>query len=100
MAACDAYNSPIEYFLDWEFIRGTVCAFADQIGVSLTFLMIFGIVYLSLYKASGSVVVPTATFMLLAPLLVGLLPWIAIQVAWVIELLMLGIAGMVLWRNL
>jgi len=91
---CGAYpNHPIEYWLDFRFVDGTVCAFGDQIGVSVTMLMFFGVTFLALYQSTNSVLVPVAVLIVLAPLVVALLPAIGFQFATVVMVLGLAVVG-------
>ena len=95
---CGAYpNSPIEYFLNWRFIDGVTCTFGDQIGVGVTMLLFFMMTGLGLYQASGSVLVPIAALIILAPLTMALLPAIGFQFTIVIIFVGLAGAGMYLY---
>lgn len=97
---CGAFpESPIEYFLNWRFVDGVVCAFGDAIGVGVTMLMFFGITGLGLYQASGSVLVPIGALIILAPLTMALLPAIGFQFAAVVMILAIAGGGMYLYIN-
>lgn len=96
--ACGAYPKyPLDYWLEWRFVDGTVCTFGDQIGVSVTMLMFFGITFLALYQASGSVVVPLAALIVIAPATMVLLPAIGVQFAVVVMILAIAGAGTYLY---
>ena len=96
--ACGAYpRYPLDYFLEWRFVDGAVCTFGDQIGVSVTMLMFFGITFLALYQASGSVVVPLAALIVIAPATMVLLPAIGVQFVVVVMVLAIASAGTYLY---
>lgn len=93
--ACGAYpESPIQYFLEWRVLDGVVCTFGDQIGVGVTMLIFFGVTFLVLYQASGSIMVPVGAIIVLAPVVMTLLPAVGVQFVAVITIVMLAVAGM------
>jgi len=101
MGACGAYpGDPMQYWVNFRFIDGVVCVFGDQIGVGVTMLLFFGITFLNLYKASGSVMLPVGVMILLAPLVVVLLPAIGTNFAIIIVLISLSLAGLYLYLKL
>lgn len=92
--ACGAYPSdPLQYWLEWRFMDGTVCTFGDKIGVAVTILFFFGITFLVLYQATGSVAVPIGALIVLAPVTFLLLPAIGVTFAAVIVILAIAAAG-------
>lgn len=93
--ACGTYpDQPIKYWFDFRFVDGAVCTFGDAIGVGLTMLVFFGVTFLVLYHASGSVMVPTAVVIVLAPVLMTLLPALGVQFLVVVIVLSIAAAGM------
>jgi len=90
---------PLEYFLDWAFVDGTVCTFGDKIGVGATILLFFGITFFSLYGATDSVLVPIAVLIVMAPVTVAVIPAIGVQFAVVVIILSLATVGMQLYRS-
>jgi len=93
--ACGAYpNDPLQYWLEWRFMDGVVCAFGDQIGVMVTMLLFFGVTFLVLYAASRSVMVPVGVLIVLAPAVSGLLPAIGVQFTMVVMVIMIAVGGM------
>jgi len=97
MACGTSPTSPLEYWLDWAFVDGTVCTFGDKIGVGVTMLLFFGITFFALYGATDSVMVPLGVLIVLAPITVAVIPVIGAQFALVIILLALAAAGMMLF---
>lgn len=91
---CGQYpDHPIRYWLNWDFVDGAVCVYGDQIGVSVTMLLFFGVTFLTLYQSTGSVLVPVGVLVVLAPLVVVLLPAVGLQFASVILILGLAVVG-------
>lgn len=92
--ACGKYpDHPINYWLEFDFMDGVVCTYGDQIGVSVTMLIFFGVSFLALYQATDSVMVPVAVLIVLAPLVMGLLPAVGFQFAVIVVALGLAIIG-------
>jgi len=92
-------TSPLEYWLDWAFVDGTVCTFGDKIGVSVTMLLFFGITFFALYGATDSIMVPVAVLIVLAPITVAVIPVIGMRFALIIIILALAAAGMQLYMS-
>jgi len=91
---CGAYpDHPIKYWLEWRFVDGAVCPFGDQIGVSVTMLLFFGVTFLTLYQSTDSVLVPVAVLIVLAPLVMTLLPAVGFQFGVIILVLGLAVVG-------
>lgn len=92
--ACGQYpDHPIEYWLEFRFIDGVVCTYGDQIGVSVTMLLFFGVTFLALYQASDSILVPVVVLIVLSPIVIGLLPALGVQFAVIVVVLALAIIG-------
>jgi hypothetical protein len=92
--ACGKYpDKPINYWLDWNFVDGAVCVYGDQIGVSVTMLLFFGVTFLTLYQSSDSILVPVAVLIVLAPMVIVLLPAVGVQFGVIILVLGLAIVG-------
>jgi len=98
--ACGTYpDHPYEYFANWRFVDGIVCYYGDQLGVTVFMLMFFAATFLGLYGATDSIMLPVVVLIVLAPLVSVLLPAIGIQFVVVILILMLGIAGFMLYAS-
>lgn len=98
--ACGAYpNDPLQYFLEFRFLDGAVCYYGDEIGVTVFMLIFFGATFVSLYQASGSVMLPVVVLIVLAPLVMVLLPAIGTQFVAVIMLLIMAIGGFWLYQR-
>jgi len=92
--ACGKYpEHPIEYWVNFDFIDGVICPYGDQIGVSLTMLVFFGVTFLTLYQATDSILVPVAVLVVLAPLVIGLLPAVGVQFGVIILAFGLAVVG-------
>lgn len=91
---CGVYpDNPLRYFLEFRFMDGVVCTFGDQIGVTVTMLLFFGVTFLVLYQASRSVMVPVGVLIILAPAVMGLMPAIGVQFTVLVMVIMLAVAG-------
>lgn len=92
--ACGAYpDEPIRYFLEWRFVDGAVCYYGDEFGVTVFMFIFFGATFMSLYQASGSVMLPLVVLIALAPLVMVLIPAVGVQFVAVLMVLMLAVGG-------
>jgi len=96
--ACEGLT-PIEYWMQMRFVDGAVCYYGDQIGVLAFMFLFFGATFISLYQASGSVMLPVAVLVVLAPLVVVLIPALGIQFIAVVMLVMSAIGGYMIYRS-
>lgn len=92
--ACGAYpEEPIRYFLEWRFVDGAVCYYGDEFGVTVFMLIFFGATFMSLYQASGSVMLPIVVLVALSPLVMFVIPAIGVNFVGVLVVLMFAIGG-------
>lgn len=98
MACGDYPNDPLQYLLEFRFMDSIVCYYGDQLGVTVFMLLFFSATFLGLYQASDSVMLPVVVLIVLAPLVGVLLPAIGIQFIVAVLILMLSIAGFILYQ--
>jgi len=98
--ACGDYSTPIEYWINWQFTDGAVCWYADVMGLAPFFFLFYGVTFLALYQASGSMMMPVVVLIALAPIIMVLIPAIGVQFVAVIMLIMTAIGGFWLYMRL
>jgi len=92
--------SAFESFLEWEFIDGVIGYYAtsiDQLGFMLVF---FGATFMALYETTGSVQLSVVVLVLLAPLVIGLIPAVGVNFAYLLLVLMVVAGGWLLIKSL
>ena len=93
-------GSPIEYWLNWQWVDGVVCFYGDSIGVLAFMLIFFGITFMGLYNSTGSMMLPIVVLIALGPMVLFLVPAVGVQAIIVTTMFGFGIGGLWLWLRL
>lgn len=97
---CPNGGDMVEYFRDFQFVKGIVCQYADPMGLLVIGLIMWGGIGLSLYMRTGSALIPFVVTLAIGGAVLSQMA--SIGVAFV-TILVLGVGAgsiMVIYRRL
>lgn len=94
--ACSDFSTYKEFIDAGQFWDAIVCPYADQMGMVVFALVVYAAIAFALYYYSETVMMPLVLTIILGSVVIVKLPGIAVQLAAVVLLLILALAGYLL----
>lgn len=89
-----------QFWYEGQFLDAVYCPFADQLGVVVVGLMVFGALGIGMYISSGTPTVPITVAIILAAVVFVQLPAGAVQFAGIAIVFALGVIGYLIVQRL
>lgn len=97
--ACGDYATYNDFLRNGQFMDAIICPYADQMGMMVFAMLVYGAISLSLYIYTGSIIIPLVLAILIGGIVLIELPAIAVNLAVLVAVVALAVGVYLLYRR-
>lgn len=97
--ACSDFSSYTEFIRNGQFMDAIICPYADQMGMMVFAMLVYGAISTSLYIYTGSIIIPLVLAILIGAIVMIELPAIAANIAVLAAVVVIAVGVYLLYRR-